>query len=187
MEASNHGQIDAAEVANLYVAHSEGLRVYLKGILRDEQLAADALQATFARLIEKGHLAEPEKRRAWLFRVATNEALSIRRRRQVDEKALDRLSQQEKPESPKPAIEIIVHEESLRRVSECLHRLPIAQREVVQMRMFDDLKFAEIAERLEVPLGTVLTRMRLAITKLQRTLEANPAVTDQNDSKSTGD
>ncbi|MCA9247413.1 MAG: hypothetical protein KDA42_09870, partial [Planctomycetales bacterium] len=48
--------------------------------------------------------------------------------------------------------------------------LPSEQREVVRMRIYEEKKFAEIAAELELPLGTVLTRMRLALKKLEAAL-----------------
>lgn len=176
MDVSNNGQIDASDVAQLYVAHSESLRAYLKGLLRDDQLAADALQATFAKLIEKGHQAEKDRRKAWLFRVATNEALSIRRKKHADDQAIGRLKQEGGATPETATVDLVLKEEMLRRVRLSLSGLPSEQRRVVEMRMFEGLKFNEIAERLDTPLGTVLTRMRLAMSKLQQTLSKEDVV-----------
>ncbi len=48
--------------------------------------------------------------------------------------------------------------------------LPADQLQVVQLRIYEEQTFQEIARRLELPLGTVLTRMRLALKKLQTSL-----------------
>jgi len=56
------------------------------------------------------------------------------------------------------------------RVREALDELPAEQRQVVRMRVYEDKTFARIAEETNTPLGTVLTRMRLALKKLESRL-----------------
>jgi RNA polymerase sigma-70 factor (ECF subfamily) len=58
------------------------------------------------------------------------------------------------------------------RVRAALDLLPAEQREVVKRRIHDKQKFVEIAAELQVPLGTVLTRMRAALAKLKGLLGA---------------
>ena len=60
--------------------------------------------------------------------------------------------------------------ETVEAVRQALDRLPIEQRKVVWARMYEDRSFAEIAQESGLPLGTVLTRMRLALEKLRRSL-----------------
>ena len=55
-------------------------------------------------------------------------------------------------------------------VRKALGELPPEQSKVVWARMYEDKTFAQIAEESGLPLGTVLTRMRLALGKLRRTL-----------------
>ena len=52
-----------------------------------------------------------------------------------------------------------------------MERLPVEQRRVIRMRIYEDKTFAVIAEELGAPLGTVLTRMRLALRKLEAELD----------------
>jgi RNA polymerase sigma-70 factor (ECF subfamily) len=56
-------------------------------------------------------------------------------------------------------------------VADAVKALPAEQREVVELAFRDDLTHMEIAERLELPLGTVKSRMRLAYNKLSTALE----------------
>ena len=85
-------QLDPSVVAALYVEHGEELRRFLLGILRDAQLAADVLQATFVKMVQRGHETREESRKAWLFRVAYHEAMAIRRREGVGDKVLRRVA-----------------------------------------------------------------------------------------------
>ena len=69
--------------------------------------------------------------------------------------------------SPESAL---VQNETVEAVRKAIGDLPEDQRDVVRSRIYEDKTFAVIAEELGVPLGTVLTRMRLAMQKLQRVL-----------------
>ncbi len=163
------GRVDAAAIGALYVQYAERLRVFLVGLLRNRELANEALQATFGKAVTAIHNVREESLKAWLFQVAYNEAMAIRRRQGVEAKSLQKLSWISRTHSEAPEEEL-VRWESVRRVREALEQLPHDQRTVVQMRIYEERKFAEIASLLGVPLGTVLTRMRLALQKLQKSL-----------------
>ena len=193
---SKPSQLEATRVETLFVQHTDELRRFLRGVLRNVDAAEDALQNTFAKVIEHGHTARDASIRAWLFRVAMNEALLIRRRQQVDQKALERratgrratgrqatgrqaterasgssqasVESRASHESPESGL---IHLETVRQVRDALQKLPEEQRRVVTMRMHEEKTFAAIAAELEVPLGTVLSRMQAALKKLKQTLD----------------
>jgi RNA polymerase sigma factor (sigma-70 family) len=163
-------RIDSAVVAELYQRHAEELGLFLKGVLRNSDLAAEALQNTFAKAVESGHTAREESLKGWLFRVAFHEAMLIRRRDQMHERSLRQMardSQSMTNPSERPD-ERLARSETLAEVRQALTELPPDQRQVVQMRIYEEKTFAEIASELSAPLGTVLTRMRLAMKKLSR-------------------
>jgi RNA polymerase sigma factor (sigma-70 family) len=162
--------LDASQVAALYVEHASELRRFVLGVLRDPDLAGDVLQATFAKAIEQGHTARAETRKGWLFRVALHEALAHRRRESTRDQARRRLASLWSRTGERPE-ESLIRGETVEAVRRALERLPAEQRQVVRARIDDDKTFAEIASELNVPLGTVLTRMRLALEKLRRGLE----------------
>ena len=62
------------------------------------------------------------------------------------------------------------------RIRASLEGLPEEQLSLVRMAFFDDLSHSEIAEKTGLPLGTVKSRIRLAFTKLRRSLEANGVI-----------
>ena len=132
------------------------------------------MQATFSKALEFGNVARPETVKGWLFRVAFHEAMEQRRRRNADQKARRRLADlglvRKSGDEPRPDGSLVLGEtvDSVRRA---LGDLPQAQRDVVVARVYDDKTFAEIARDQRLPLGTVLTRMRLALKKLRDALE----------------
>ncbi len=64
----------------------------------------------------------------------------------------------------------LARSETSEQVRRALAELPADQRQVVEMRIYQDKTFAAIADELSAPLGTVLTRMRLALKRLSRRL-----------------
>jgi RNA polymerase sigma-70 factor, ECF subfamily len=169
------GQLDRSLVAALYEEHEAELRRLLTGILRDHQLAGDVLQITFAKVLTEGHHSQPESRKAWLFRVATNEAFAFLRRRTAGEKMLQTLAWSiGEPGKTGESIESgLVREEAVTAVREAIENLPHDHRLVVRMRIYEDKTFAEIASALNIPLGTALGRMRTALEKLRRHLDGH--------------
>jgi RNA polymerase sigma factor (sigma-70 family) len=180
--AADHGQIDpartdpsridAAVVASLYERYADELGLFLKGVLRNSDLAAEALQNTFTKAVESGHTAREESLKGWLFRVAFHEAALLRRRGQIHDRSLRQMARNSpsSAESEQPD-ERLSQSEMLAEVRRALNELPPDQRQVVQMRIYEEKSFAEIAEELSAPLGTVLTRMRLALKKLSRYMQ----------------
>jgi RNA polymerase sigma factor (sigma-70 family) len=165
-------RIDPALVAALFVQHAEELRRFLVGVLRNHEQANDVLQVTFAKAVEMGHTAHEPSLKAWLFRVGFNEAIAVRRRQAVQARANDELGARGPRETPGPDAQLL-RLETVQQVRAALERLPVEQREVVRMRIYDEKKFATIAEELHLPLGTVLTRMQLALKKLKKILDGD--------------
>jgi RNA polymerase sigma factor (sigma-70 family) len=173
-------RIDPAIVANLYVEHGAELRNFLTGVLRNADLAGEVLQNTFSKCVEVGHTAREETLKGWLFRVAFHEALALKRRHGVEGRANQRLAGDAAADlnhrthhSP-GGEERLIRGETVEAVRLALEDLPPEQRQVVRMRMYEEKTFAVIAAELKLPLGTVLTRMRLALEKLRKRLDLRP-------------
>jgi RNA polymerase sigma-70 factor (ECF subfamily) len=168
-------RIDPNVVAGLYHEHAPELRRFVAGVLRNADLADEVLQNTFVKATEAGHTAREKTLKGWLFRVAFHEALALRRRRGVENKAIQTLGYVVRPaemavETP---AEMAGRRETIAKIRSALERLPADQREVVRRRIYEQEKFAAIARELDVPLGTVLTRMRSALAKLRQWLDGS--------------
>lgn len=169
--ADGQEQISPEDVAILYREHREALRRLVNGILRDQGLADEVLQTVFGRLIEKADSIRDDVR-GWLFRVAANEAIQVKRRQAREKRAVDQATwlASSRQSDENPAEGSLIRDETLADVRRAIDALPEAQQQVVRMRIYENKKFAVIAAELDVPLGTVLTRMRLATERLGQAL-----------------
>lgn len=175
--------IDRSKVEAVYELHVEALERFLLGVLRNEAAAADALQTTFIRLLEKGHLVQQEDSlKSWLFRVAFNEAMLIRRKESIGRKHAENVAWKYQvqagadkgvDERVSQSVHHAILQEDIEQVRTALQRLPDSQRIVVEKRIYEGLKFREIADQLDVPLGTVLARMQAGLKKLKPILKNN--------------
>lgn len=170
MTDRGHRRLDSQTVEELYAAFAANLRPFLIGLLRDGGLADEALQNTFQQALKAGGDVDPNAWKAWLFRVAYNEAMGLRRRQQIDIKALQQIARTV-PRHGLPVDEGVIQTEQLERLRAAINRLPVEQQTVVLRRTQNEQTFQQIADELELPLGTVLTRTRLALAKLRTALQ----------------
>ena len=145
----------------------------------DTHRGEDLKQETFARLFAKRDLYQPSGRfSTYLWRIALNichdELRRVKRRRELfgeadSEEGADLIS--EFPDAdPTPDMRAAGSEEG-QIVRRALLRLPEIYRSVLILRHYEQLKLGEIAEALEIPLGTVNSRMAEALARLTRLLE----------------
>jgi RNA polymerase sigma-70 factor (ECF subfamily) len=179
LTTADQGRIDPAVVTALYERYAGELRLFLTGVLRNADLVDEALQNTFAKAVESGHTAREESVKGWLFQVAFHEAVLLRRRGQIHDRSVRQLARgQAAPSGGNSAVgdglgspdDRLARSETIEQVRRALADLPADQRQVVEMRIYEDKTFAAIATELSAPLGTVLTRMRLALKRLSRRL-----------------
>ena len=155
--------IDRDALARLYDAHAAGLFRYALVVLMDHALAEDAVQQVFAKLLATaGGL--PESPAHYLRRAVRNECLTARERRAREPAAIDR-----------PVLEAAASEpadpEKRLAIEAALRALPIEQREVVVLKVYEGLTFKEIAEFTDTPPNTVASRYRYAIEKMRAALQ----------------
>jgi len=158
--AANRG--DESAFAALYERHRQWVWSLARRFLPHRDEAADVLQETFLHLWSRFPGFELTARlRTYLYPVVRHLALDRcrKRRRRGETVPL----KEEDLIDPQPVHDGDEHEEFHRRVAS----LPAAQREVVLMRFVDDLELAEIALALEIPVGTVKSRLHHAVRHLR--------------------
>lgn len=167
---------DAAALAELVDRYSDRVFGLLFRLTGSRDAAEDLMQETFLRVVRT--IADYEhtgRFEPWLFRIAANlarDALRTRRRRGVagdlDEAAPDAtpVHRAGREEASDPR-DVLAEREQRERLVEWLGRLSRPDREILLLRHYAELSFREIAELLEIPLGTALARAHRALKRLR--------------------
>jgi RNA polymerase sigma-70 factor (ECF subfamily) len=147
-------------------------------MLGNVHIAEDIAQEVFAKIFEKRKDFDSTRRfSTWLWRIAVNRCYDeLRRVQRRREFSLDQDEEEhsfipeELIETVSPDQHAVAHEEA-EVIREALAQLPDIYRAVVVLRHYQGLKLREIAEVLDVPEGTVNSRMAEALSQLSRALE----------------
>ena len=138
------------------------------GLLGDEQEAREVAQEALAKAYAAREAYDPERPfYPWLYRIVRNTALDARaKRRPVSGLDAERVA------SVAPdALDALSQAEAIAAVRRALERVSEEHREILAMRHFQDLSYAEIGELLGLPEGTVMSRLFRARRALARVLE----------------
>ena len=127
----------------------------------------DIAQETFIRAWEKLHTYQPDAPfRNWLYRIAANAAIDALRRRK-EEVNIDGVVLS----VPGSSIELkLEHKQRDEIIRQTVLALPLASRSVLILREYQQLSYAEIAAALEIPIGTVMSRLNYARNSLRKNL-----------------
>lgn len=156
-----------AELKALYDACAARVLGVAQRLLRDPHEAEDVVQETFLELWRSPERYDPSRGdlEAWAVLIARSRALDRLRARGRALRLVDRAAADPVPPVPAP-LELFEGRERGGRVARALAALPPPQREAIELAFFGGLTQAEIARRLGEPLGTIKTRLRLAMEKL---------------------
>ncbi len=156
---------------------------YLRRFLNNQVLAEDAFQATFMQVHLKSHLFDDTRKvRPWLYTVATNQAIDIQRRnRRHRLVSLDRPNRVQNNElgtlvdvlSGKEGEPVTGLEQGERKewIRQAVAALPEQLRSAVKLVYFRGMKYREAADELDVPVGTVKSRLHSAVKRLGKAWE----------------
>ena len=156
---------------------------YLKRYLGDQQLAEDAFQATFIAIFRKADQFEAGRSfRPWLYTIATNKAIDAQRSKKRSRlRSLDtdlsrsygsgqgrQLSMLEQLVDPTADVQNqTALSETRHEVREAIDELNDISKQVIHLVYFQGMKYSEAAETLDIPIGTVRSRLHMAVRKLQ--------------------
>ena len=153
---------------------------YIYYIVRDRDLTEDIFQETFVKVIltiKQGRYTENGKFKAWITRIAHNLIIDhFRQERNEntisnDEVEVDLFNDMRLCE--KTVEDAMVETQVFSDVKKMVEYLPDNQREVLEMRYYQNMSFKEIADRTGVSINTALGRMRYAILNMRRMAEEN--------------
>lgn len=160
--------------------------VYLK--VRDQVLAEDIFQETFVKIINTlkvGAYNEEGKFLPWAMRIAHNLVIDHFRKsskvRMISESSSTKddfnifstLSMEDKNVE-----DSITQAELEKQMVDLIEHLPASQREILKMRIFQDLSFKDIAEMEDISINTALGRMRYALINLRKLIDKHQLVTE---------
>lgn len=160
-----------ASLSLLYDRYARLLFSIAFGVVGDRSIAEEVTLDVFTRVWEKGHTYEREKAqvRTWLTRLARNRAIDRLRREQVRpmHSSLSWAEVGVEPEAegnPETSAHLALQRQQIR---EALATLPVEQRDALALAYFGGLSHSEIANELDLPLGTVKSRIRAGMEKLR--------------------
>jgi RNA polymerase sigma-70 factor (ECF subfamily) len=135
------------------------------------EFAEDLVQEAMIAVWTKGGLYASEKGSVatWVFTIARN--LRIDRLRREQSVPVSELGDYDEASDDPGSDEVVSQAEEQRLVTQELAKIPSEQREVLILSYVEDVPQSEIALRLNLPLGTVKSRMRLAYRRLRQSLE----------------
>ena len=160
---------DRQQFSALFVHFGPRLKSFFLRLGVTSGVAEDLMQETMLIVWRKAERFDPARAGAstWIFTVARNLRIDLKRRER-DPGLLAELY--EGADEPTPSDHMLSVERDTR-VRQALTTLPAEQAEVIRLSFFEDRPHSEIARDLKIPLGTVKSRVRLAMMRLRALVE----------------
>lgn len=161
---------DRAAFADLFAWFGPRVKAWMLRAGSNPTAAEELAQETMLAVWQKAHLFDPARAGAstWIFTIARNLRIDVLRRERHPSELMD--DPAEEPDAPIQADRILAMSQQETRIRAALTLLPPEQADVIRKAFFEDKVHAEIEKELGIPLGTVKSRLRLAINRLRSVL-----------------
>lgn len=164
----------------MLVEHIDGLYSYALALSRNRTEAEDLVQETYVRAIPAAERLRKESNiKSWLFTILRNIWLNQLRKPRVAVQMSGMDIDQFLPEFPmtttKDPLSILLTGFDQDQVRQAILQLPVESREIILLREYEDLSYQEIASTLNCPIGTVMSRLGRARSKLRVLLSGSHA------------
>ncbi len=160
---------DRAAFQRLFSHFAPRVKAFLMKSGTDASLAEECAQEVMATLWQKAHMFDPARASAatWIFTIARNRRIdAIRKQRRPEPEELPWGPEQE----PDQADALALQQES-EKLGAAIAQLPEKQKDLIEKAYFGDLTHSEIAEETGLPLGTIKSRIRLALDRLRHQMK----------------
>ncbi len=159
---------DEAAFAALFGHFAPRIKGFLMRGGAGEALAEECAQDVMATVWRKAHLFDPTRASVatWIFTIARNRRIDALRKQRRPEP--EDLGWGPEPEPDQAAVMELQQESE--RLVEAVANLPPKQRELIERAFFGELSHSEIAAETGLPLGTIKSRIRLALERLRQTM-----------------
>lgn len=163
---------DSAAFQTFYQKYSGLIFAAISNVLNDHHDTEDVMQEVLVQLWNKAHLYEPRKGKplTWLTTMARNRAIDRIRSKQRRSRLNDDFENENKKlqlEFEESGLELLEEKERDTLVKNAVSKLNEDQREAIYLAYFNGLTQAEVAERLNEPLGTIKARIRRGVNRLE--------------------
>jgi RNA polymerase sigma-70 factor, ECF subfamily len=172
-------------------AYMDGLYAYAMVFSRNPAMAADLVQETYLRALKAKESLRPDSNvKSWLFTILRNIWLNHLRHQRAGPK-LAELDSDENFEdvsigTSEDPHDLYVRNLQREQVRTAIQQLPIESREIIILREYEELSYSEIANVLQCPMGTVMSRLARARSRLGDLLSISEE-TLPTESERTGD
>lgn len=162
-------QQDQTAFAELFDHFAPRVKGFLINSGANASLAEECAQEVMATCWHKAHMFDPARASVatWIFTIARNRKIDVLRKERRPEP--DELTWG--PEEEPDQADVLAIQQESELLGRAIAELPEAQRELIQKAYFGDLSQSEIAEQTGLPLGTIKSRIRLALERLRHTMK----------------
>ncbi|WVX47355.1 hypothetical protein ROLI_004220 [Roseobacter fucihabitans] len=162
-------QKDTAAFADLFAHFAPRVKGFLIKSGADASLAEECAQDVMATLWHKAHQFDPTRASVatWIFTIARNRKIDLLRKQRRPEPEDLTWGPEEEPDQA----DILTLQQETELLGTALAELPQAQRELIEKAYFGDLTHSEIAAQTGLPLGTIKSRIRLALERLRHAMK----------------
>ncbi len=178
---------DSGAFGELYARYREPISRYVNRILRDRETADDVTQEAFCRAFDARASFDPEGRfSAWLYAIAHNLCVNELRRRKArpnvslnttvhialsDEDSEDVELHETIADSGESVEQRLERREVEGLIERATRQLPDRQRQIVALRFYQGMKYAEIREQIGCSIGTIKSRIHHAVRRIRRIID----------------
>lgn len=160
---------DQAAFAELFQYFAPRVKAFLMRSGADSTLAEECTQEVMATLWQKAHLFDASRASVatWVFTIARNRKIDALRKQRRPEPEDLVWGPEEEPDQA----DILSLQQESEQLGRAIAALPEKQRELIEKAYFGDLSHSEIAEQTGLPLGTIKSRIRLALDRLRHAMK----------------
>ncbi|WP_299203878.1 sigma-70 family RNA polymerase sigma factor [uncultured Tateyamaria sp.] len=160
---------DQAAFAALFAHFAPRVKGFLMKSGADASLAEECAQEVMATCWHKAHMFDPARASVatWIFTIARNRKIDVLRKQRRPEPEDLAWGPEEEPDQA----DVMAMQQESEQLGQAIAELPEAQRELIQKAYFGDLSHSEIAAQTGLPLGTIKSRIRLALERLRHAMK----------------
>jgi RNA polymerase sigma factor (sigma-70 family) len=164
---------DLTSFEAVLLPHLDAAHNLARWLLRNEQDAQDVVQEAYLRAFRSFGGFHGSNGRAWLLTIVRNTSYTLLKKNRVVDLTtpFDEEIHVSGHESVSPAT-VLEHSEDAELIKEAMDELPTEFREILALRHQEDLSYKEIADIMQIPQGTVMSRLARARAKLRECLAA---------------